>query len=211
MVPTPVQSVDFGPAVLEELTRTWHAYTAERGQSRRCGKRRKTDEGKEIPIAGHANDGASPRMRVSPTLRIQEWYERGWEAGVGYCLGVCATRWRKRKERQRKREQQDPDMLAWDDVVASAALRCLCDVRVRLIRVPSSPTPVTLGQSDALGSDEIEELLGVVRDEGTSAELVLEIVRTLLAQVSQTRSFQHAQASVIIKTSIDILIRHCSP
>ncbi|KIO01537.1 hypothetical protein M404DRAFT_1002963 [Pisolithus tinctorius Marx 270] len=71
-------------------------------------------------------------------------------------------------------------MLVSDDVVASAVLRCLCDVRAPLI-VASSPTPVTLGQSDILGSDEIVKLLGVVGDEGMSAELVLEIVRTLCA------------------------------
>ncbi|KAI5984575.1 hypothetical protein F5J12DRAFT_503144 [Pisolithus orientalis] len=35
-------------------------------------------------------------------------------------------------------------------------------------------------------------------------------VRSHFAQVPQTRGFQHAQASVIIKASIDILIRHFS-
>ncbi|KAI5993841.1 hypothetical protein EDC04DRAFT_2613298 [Pisolithus marmoratus] len=50
--------------------------------------------------------------------------------------------------------------------------------------------PVTLGQSDVLGGDEIEELLHI---------------QALFVQVSQMRGFQHAQASTIIKTSINIL------
>ncbi|KAI6146719.1 Urb2/Npa2 family-domain-containing protein [Pisolithus tinctorius] len=251
---TPVQSVELGPAVLEELTRVWKAYTAERGRSRRGGKRRKTDEGEEIPTKGHDDDDGTLRSkchslavgfayvaRVSgavlaslppyayvPDTQNQgvPWDEVGklgwdiaWECmrhGRGESQEVAPQREdeskrKRRKKRQRERERQGPDTQGSDDVVASAALRCLYDVRARLIRVASAPTPVTLGPSDVLGSDEIEELLGVVGDEGTSAELVLEIVRTLFAQVSQTRGSQHAQAGVITKTSIDILIRHFSP
>ncbi|KAI6137225.1 Urb2/Npa2 family-domain-containing protein [Pisolithus sp. B1] len=121
---------------------------------------------------------------------------------------------KKRKKRKRGGKQQDPDSddrLGTDEVVASAAFRFLYDVRSRFVRIENSPTPVTLGQSDVLGGDEIEELLRVVRDESTRAELTLEITRTLFAQVSQTRGFQHAQASAIIKTSIDILSRNFSP
>ncbi|KAI6156194.1 Urb2/Npa2 family-domain-containing protein [Pisolithus thermaeus] len=121
---------------------------------------------------------------------------------------------KKRKKRKRGGKQQDPDSddrLGTDEVVASAALRFLYDVRARFVRIESSPMPVTLGQSDVLGGDEIEELLRVVRDESTTAELTLEIIRALFAQVSQTRGFQHAQASTIIKTSIDILSRNFSP
>ncbi|KAI6102377.1 Urb2/Npa2 family-domain-containing protein [Pisolithus thermaeus] len=121
---------------------------------------------------------------------------------------------KRRKKRKRGGKQQDPDSddrLGTDEVVASAALRFLYDVRARFVRIESSPTTVTLGQSDVLGGDEIEELLRVVRDESTRAELTLEIIRTLFAQVSQTRGFQHAQASAIIKTSIDLLSRNFSP
>ncbi|KIO00541.1 hypothetical protein M404DRAFT_1003794 [Pisolithus tinctorius Marx 270] len=250
---TPVQSRELGPAVLEELTRVWKAYTAERGQSRRGGKRRKTDEGEEIPTKGHDDDDGTLRSkchslavgfayvaRVSgavlaslppyayvPDTQNQgvPWDEVGklgwdiaWECmrhGRGESQEVAPQREdeskrKRRKKWQRERERQGPDMQGSDDV-ASAALRCLYDVRARLIRVASSPMPVTLGPSDVLGSDEIEELLGVVGDEGTSAELVLEIVRTLFAQVSQTRGSQQAQAGVITKTSIDVLIRHFSP
>ncbi|KAI6020875.1 Urb2/Npa2 family-domain-containing protein [Pisolithus microcarpus] len=118
---------------------------------------------------------------------------------------------KKRKKRKRGGEQEDPDgdeRLGTDEVVASATLRFLYDVRARFMRIDNSPTPVTLGQSDVLGGDEVEELLRVVRGESTAAELVLEIIRTLFAQVSQTRGFQHAQAGTIVETSIDILIRN---
>ncbi|KAI6028998.1 Urb2/Npa2 family-domain-containing protein [Pisolithus marmoratus] len=120
---------------------------------------------------------------------------------------------KKRKKRKREREQQDPgdDALGTDDVVASAALRFLYDIRARLIRIANSPIPVTLGQNDILGGIEVKELLSVVEDEGTTPELVLGIIRTLFAQVSQTGGFQHAQAGTIVKTSVDVLIRDFSP
>ncbi|KAI6146732.1 Urb2/Npa2 family-domain-containing protein [Pisolithus tinctorius] len=243
--PHDVIALQLGPAVLEELTRVWKAYTAERGQSRRGGE--------EISAKGHDDDDGTLRSkchslavgftyvaRVSgavlaslppyayvPDTQNQgvPWDEVGklgwdiaWECmrhGRGESQEVAPQREdeskrKRRKKWQRERERQGPDMQGSDDV-ASAALRCLYDVRARLIRVASSPMPVTLGPSDVLGSDEIEELLGVVGDEGTSAELVLEIVRTLFAQVSQTRGSQQAQAGVITKTSIDVLIRHFSP
>ncbi|KAI5992196.1 Urb2/Npa2 family-domain-containing protein [Pisolithus albus] len=121
---------------------------------------------------------------------------------------------KKRKKRKRGGEEEDPDgddRLGTDEVVASAGLRFLYDVRARFMRIDGSPTPATLGQSDALGGDEVEDLLRVVRGESTAAELVLEIIRTLFAQVSQTRGFQHAQAATIIQTSIDILTGNFSP
>ncbi|KAI6022422.1 Urb2/Npa2 family-domain-containing protein [Pisolithus microcarpus] len=121
---------------------------------------------------------------------------------------------KKRKKRKRGGEEEDPDgdeRLGTDEVAASAALRFLYDVRARFMRIDSSPTPATLGQRDALGGDEVEELLRVVRNESTATELVPEIIRTLFAQVSQTRGFQHSQAGTIIQTSIEILTRNFSP
>ncbi|KAI6137232.1 hypothetical protein F5141DRAFT_1209556 [Pisolithus sp. B1] len=91
----------------------------------------------------------------------------------------------------------------------------------RALRMALTPTqsaelgPVILEelrcQSDILGGDEVEELSCVVRDESTKPELVLEIIRMLFLQVSQTRGSQRAQASTIVKTSIDILTRNFSP
>ncbi|KAI6101113.1 hypothetical protein EDD16DRAFT_1650859, partial [Pisolithus croceorrhizus] len=118
---------------------------------------------------------------------------------------------RKRKGRGEQEDLDTNDRLGTDEAVASSALRFLYDVRAWSVRIESSPMPVTLGQSDVLGGDEVDNLLRVVWDESTRAELALEVIRTLFAQVSQTRGLQHAQASTTVKTSIDIVTRNFSP
>ncbi|KAI6047021.1 Urb2/Npa2 family-domain-containing protein [Pisolithus marmoratus] len=252
---TPSRSAELGPAILEELLCAWNAYTTERDQSRRGGKRRKIGDGESL-TERHANVVGTPESkchslgiafahvaRVSgtvlaglpPNAYVHDAQYPGvaWDdvGKLGWDIAwECIRRRRgernevatdsedeskknKRKKRKREREQQDPgdEGLGTDDVVASAALRFLCDVRARLIRIASSPTPVTLGQNDILGGGEVKELLSVVEDKDTTPELVLEVIRTLFAQVSQTCGFQHAQAGTIVKTSIDVLIREFSP
>lgn len=82
---------------------------------------------------------------------------------------------RKREELERVQEDRYSHIYV-DSIVASAALRFLYDVRTR---TAVSATQITLGDSDLLEKDQVEELLGIVKDEDTSPELVFEIVRLI--------------------------------
>ncbi|KAI6016388.1 MCM2/3/5 family-domain-containing protein [Pisolithus microcarpus] len=230
MALTPTQSTELGPAILDKLRSACKVYATERDSNQRIGKRRNTCD-KIIPAEERADAERSKCYsqaaafslvaRVSGTVLASSLIRcvharhsvfrsrmgRSWEIGVEYRLGMYKT-WTSGGEQE---DLDGDDGLGTDEVVASAALQFLYDVRARFIRIDSSPTLVTLGQSDVLGSDEVEELLRVVRGESTAAELVLEIIRTLFTQVSQTHGFQHAQAGTIIRRSIDILSRKFSP
>ncbi|KIK25348.1 hypothetical protein PISMIDRAFT_9705 [Pisolithus microcarpus 441] len=230
MALAPTQSTELEPTILDKLRSACKVYATEKDSNQRIGKRRNTCD-KVIPAEERADAERSKCYsqaaafslvaRVSGTVLASSLIRRerarhsvfrsrtgrSWEIGVEYRLGMYKTR-------TSGGEQEDldgDDGLGTDEVVASAALRFLYDVRARFIRIDSSPTLVTLRQSDVLGSDEVEELLRIVRGKSTAAELVLEIIRTLFAQVSQTYGFQHAQAGTIFRTSIDILSRKFSP
>ncbi|KAI6102369.1 hypothetical protein EDD16DRAFT_1522477 [Pisolithus croceorrhizus] len=208
MALTPTQSAELGPVILEELRCAWKAYATKRGSNRRGGKRGKTYVEKGIPVGEHINvDGAkgskchllavvfSLVARVSGHgIACDEVGKLGWDI-VWECIGHG------RGERQGVAPQNEDDNKYSDSYMMSVL--GLYESRAR--------QGLTLGQSDILGGDEVEELSCVVRDESTKPELVLEIIRTLFLQVSQTRGSQRAQASTIVKTSIDILTRNFSP
>jgi len=94
--------------------------------------------------------------------------------------GKKKKRQKRKREEELERGQEDAySHIQVDSIVTSAALRFLYDVRARLLRTAVSATPITLGDSDLLEEDQIEELLDIVKDEDTSPELVLEIVRLI--------------------------------
>ena len=117
-----------------------------------------------------------------------------------------------------------------DSIVASAALRFLYDIRARLLRTAALARPITLGDNDSLDEGQVEQLLGIVKDGGTSPELVLEIVRlilpllvfsdglsdsfqilTLFSQLTRMCGHQGSLAGDVIQASVKVLVHHFTP
>ncbi|KAL4077700.1 Urb2/Npa2 family-domain-containing protein [Scleroderma citrinum] len=223
---TPNQSTTLGPAVLGELRRTWDIYTTEAGWTKRNSKKRKVTHDGDTPDTKHkegrCSDESVTRYLSSGSAAIAFTYAARVGGTVlsnlpphAYTTDSLAVwndagnlGWKIVWECLRRVRG---DLKEADNIVASAALRFLYDMRARLLRTTSSAVPITLGDSDLLGKDQVYQLLGIVREDGTSRELVLELIRTLFSQVSRTYAHQDGLASTVIQTSVDILAHHFTP
>lgn len=198
IVLTPTQLTDLGPAILEDLRCIWTAFSAAsfkrkshvRKKQKFCKAGRSTevldnDNSKTnyeaIPVMGndmgHCYSLAVAFVRaarvvsaVLANLPLHAYTKSGVWNDVGEfgweVVWVCVRHLRKEGDVNRR-------MIA---IVASAALRFLYDVRARLLRIPMSSMPITLGDNDRLGDSRVQELLSIVRDQEATEELVLEIV-----------------------------------
>ncbi|KAH7883895.1 Urb2/Npa2 family-domain-containing protein [Phlebopus sp. FC_14] len=97
-----------------------------------------------------------------------------------------------------------------NQIVASAILRLLYDVRARLGGVVASSAP-SLGTEDTFREKEVDQLLAIAKDEGTLPELVFEIIRTLLWDIHSTRTaIEQTRTQEIMGVVFDLLTRHFS-